>query len=87
VLELDADRWALGIMALAGYDPRAAGSALIRGYALLPPGAPLEHYPAVEERVRAVEEQIVKSGWRPPGTVDRREFRQIQRMLRELSQE
>lgn len=83
-LELDADTWGLGVMALAGYDPRAATNALVRGYALLPPGAPLDQYPAMEERVRAVEEQIVRSGWRPPGTIDRREFRQIQRVLREL---
>lgn len=80
-LELAADRYAVPLMALAGYDPRMALSALHNAYNV---GASWGHsgnYPDLDKRVEAVKSQIIRSHWQPPGTVNRRDFVALQRLL------
>lgn len=88
--ELDADRFGAGLMALAGYDPRASLSGLVHSYGALGrtlgrplPLSALERYPELESRLSALQEYIFSSGWEPPGTVNRRDFNSVQRLLRE----
>ena len=73
-LELAADRYALGVMALAGYDPRLAHSAISR----------LVHdRQATDQRLAQISEQIIISGWAPPGTVNRRDFKVLTSILQQ----
>ena len=92
--ELAADREALGIIALAGYDPRAALAALNKTHQLgldskLPGATSVlkssPDYPALEERTRAALQYIQASNWRPPGITDRRDFQKLKEALRKLS--
>lgn len=79
-IELAADKLAVGIMAAAGYDPRAAIPAITRIYhAAQPPG--MTNYPTLKNRVSTVEQAIYNSGWQPPGTNDRREFQKLRQRL------
>ena len=89
--ELAADHYGAGLMALAGYDPRAAAAGLIHSYRALARtlNAPLEAatapaYPALDQRVAALQDYVAASGWQPPGIVDRRDFRVFQLRLRSL---
>ncbi len=84
--EMYADKVGLGIMALAGYDPRLGISAIERayralGYQTLSIGAghevAAESYPPPVARVKAIQQEIAQSGWRPPGTIDRRDFQNL----------
>lgn len=82
-LELDADRYATGIVALSGYDPRSAFIAIQRLY-----GAGFYEigsvtHPSKQERSEIIRSRILEAQWSPPGTIDRREF---QRFRRELAQ-
>jgi Zn-dependent protease with chaperone function len=89
--EGSADRLALGIVAIAGYDPWHALLALNSGYrALAPealantvssPGQGASH-PSLNQRSSAVREQIIASGWRGPAIETRRIFRKVQASLR-----
>ena len=84
-LEIDADSFAVGLIALAGYDPRVATGALTRA---APYGALFNFglsasgsYPALDERVQKVQRMVADSNWRPPGTVDRRDFQLMRRQV------
>ncbi len=86
-LELDADKEALGIMALAGFDPRSSIRALGRNAQessldpSLHPGlngyADNQDYPSFEERINFIKATIMASSWRPPAIDDRREFQKF----------
>jgi predicted Zn-dependent protease len=80
-LELEADRYALGLMALAGYDPRYAVMALSRSYRALDHIPQDTEYPDLETRLGAISEEIRASDWQPPGTIDRREFQKLRTAL------
>lgn len=84
-MERDADKTALGIMALAGYDPRAAQGALVKVYRLLSPSlADAQSHPELKERVGALDSALARSGWMPPGTLNRREYQRLRIALTEL---
>lgn len=86
-IELAADREALGIMALAGFDPRSSIRALGRNaqeVSLDPSLHPslngtisAQDYPSFEERVNFIKSTIMASSWRPPAIEDRREFQKF----------
>ncbi len=78
--EIEADTLALGIMALAGYDPRVSVYALSRAY-LGRDGKNSISHPSFEERIAHIGERIRSSGWKPPGVVQKREFVRFQRAL------
>lgn len=80
--EIEADTLALGIMALAGYDPRVSVYALSRAY-LGRDGKNAITHPSFDERISHIGEQIRSSGWKPPGVVQKREFVRFQRALRQ----
>ncbi|HMO01895.1 MAG TPA: M48 family metallopeptidase [Oligoflexia bacterium] len=79
-LELEADKYALDIITLANYDPRAALSALkvVYGASLIEEGEFKESifkYPRLEERIDLIEMAIHASPWGSlSGTVNQREF-------------
>jgi len=79
-LEMAADRYALGIVALAGYDPRFAAGSIPHAYGAVPPES-AAHYPAPEKRVQALMEALAESGWQPPGTINRRAFVEFRQAL------
>ncbi|NDC39699.1 MAG: hypothetical protein EBZ48_16935, partial [Proteobacteria bacterium] len=77
----------VGLLAVSGYDPRSASSALLNAYGKTAiEGTPLG-YPELSKRQRAVEEVVQQSRWRPPGTVNRREFVKVQRILARMLSE
>lgn len=82
--ELRADSQALGLIALAGYDPRIAERALIRAsdsrllWEQIPEG---NEYPSLEERLNSIRSLIADSHWSPPGTIDRRDFQLLRKSL------
>jgi predicted Zn-dependent protease len=86
-LELAADQRAIAVMAAAGYDPRAAFSALQRTDLQSRAHEPSSHalttsnYPDLDERQNAALTFLNNSGWLPPGTINRRDFVMIQRRL------
>lgn len=82
--ELEADGYALGLIALAGYDPRVSAGALLRSAGsnvLWRPADPESDYPSIEERFRNIQNLIAKTSWRPPGTRDRRDFQLLRKQL------
>jgi predicted Zn-dependent protease len=87
-IELAADQRAIAVMAAAGYDPRAAFSALQRtdfqnrARDSFPQAPAKANYPSLDERQNAALEFLNDSGWLPPGTINRRDFVMIQRRLR-----
>ncbi len=79
-IELEADEWAAGVVALAGYDPRISVETL----ALSHSGKKSENdkfYPNFPTRLSLINKQIIDSGWMPPGTINRRAFRLFQDRL------
>ncbi|NLF25212.1 MAG: M48 family metalloprotease [Deltaproteobacteria bacterium] len=80
-LELEADRYAIGLMALAGYDPRVAVFALTRSYRALDHIPTDNNYPDLETRLSAINQSIENSKWLPPGTLDRRAFQELRLRL------
>ncbi len=72
-LELEADKKAVGLLAAADYDPRAAISALMNTYAYSITES--ASHPEINERIDAIRRTIQDSNWQPPGTIDRRGFR------------
>jgi hypothetical protein len=77
--EEQADRFAVGLLAAAGYDPHFASSALLHAYDRNSVEDKL--YPDLGSRIAAVREEVSESGWRPPGTIDRRDFQRLRRLL------
>lgn len=82
-LELKADRRGVGIIALSGFDPRAAITALLSSYGRNGDLPFSETHPSLSERVLAIEEAIKESKWTPPGTIDSREHRKFKAFLRQ----
>lgn len=81
-MELEADRQAAGIVALAGYDPRYAVTALVNLYRRAGRVAGASTHPELRERIAALKAAIRDSGWQPPGTINRRAFVELQMELR-----
>lgn len=73
-VEFEADNRALGLVGLAGYDPRSAARALMNVYRAGGVARSSNTHPELEERVQTIFDLIDDSRWRPPGTVNRREF-------------
>jgi len=84
-LEYEADEFALGMMALAGYDPRAAVSGLINAYRRAGASKHSSTHPQLEQRIDAISELIKEAKWTPPGTLNRRDFREFRFRLKDLS--
>ena len=80
-LEREADRYALGLVAAAGYDPRLALYALANAYGGRTAEEERDDYPAVQERMALVKTEVERTQWLPPGTVDRRGFQLFKRSL------
>jgi predicted Zn-dependent protease len=78
-LEVVADRHALQLLILAGFDPRASAQGLFNVYEAAGLSSRNSTHPEVEERVRIMLADVLRSRWRPPGTVDRREFQKFRR--------
>ena len=81
-LELEADAFAVVILISAGYDPREAVNALTRSYQAMDQRF-AEHsgYPDLDARRSIIIEKIKETNWRPPGTVDRRDFQDFRKSL------
>ncbi|MBX7138976.1 MAG: M48 family metallopeptidase [Oligoflexia bacterium] len=79
--EIEADRFAVGLIALAGYDPRSGAGALVHAYRANGLAENRSTHPALESRLNAVLHAVLESKWQPPGTIDRRAFRMLQRDL------
>lgn len=75
-LELEADSSATKILIRAGYDPRAGAEALLNSYDLseMASNRSTATHPQPTARVSEVWNVIHESGWRPPGSIDRRDF-------------
>lgn len=79
-LEREADKYAVGLIALANYDPRSAVYAL--NNANLAAGSPEgASHPEIFARSQEISGYIGESGWKPPGTVNRREFQKFKLAL------
>lgn len=80
--ELEADKLAFATIAAAGYDPRFAIPALKNTYRysmnLL---LDSEAYPSLEVRENQIHELIQSSGWNPPGSINRSDFKEFRRSL------
>jgi len=74
-LELAADKYAIGIVAISGYDPRAATDALLSAYSTEETTS--DSHPSLSERIFTIQETITKSRWTPPGIIDSREYRKF----------
>lgn len=80
-LEEEADLFAVGLLAVSGYDPRYATTALLNAYGKTALDGQPQGYPELQHRQQQVQDAIARANWRPPGTVTRREFEKIRRML------
>lgn len=81
-LELEADSYALGVVAVAGYDPRMAVQALLNAYRYSDIDGQDASYPDLQARIENITKLVARSGWTPPGTVNRRAFNVFQAGLR-----
>jgi predicted Zn-dependent protease len=79
--ELAADRFGLGLVALAGYDPRPAVQALAHLQRTNDLWSTDPNYPDFVHRLAGLQTAIHTSHWQPPGTVDRRDFRKLHAVL------
>jgi predicted Zn-dependent protease len=80
--EIEADRLAAATIIAAGYDPRMAISALKNSYRYATPYlVEDDYYPSLEKRIDTLIEFLETTGWQPPGTVNRREFRDFRAAL------
>ena len=83
-LELEADRHAVAMIAVAGYDPRVCVGALLHSAdssALWEERPRNPDHPALQERIQAVRTLVLESRWNPPGTIDRYDFQKFRRSL------
>lgn len=81
--EEQADRYALGLIALAGYDPRVFAGALEHsaGADLFDSNQSSPDYPKVHDRIAGLQSLLAETHWSPPGTVDRRDFQLLRKSL------
>ena len=82
--EISADRFAVGLVAYAGYDPRSAVSALLALSKAETMGLPKDGHPSSAERIAALNQAISDSDWSPPGILNRRDFQQLQQTLKQM---
>lgn len=81
-LELAADHQALGITALAGYDPHFAVNAVLHAYRAAGIGdTPSSSHPDLQTRINTIRAAIDQAQWQPPGTVNRWEFQHLRLAL------
>jgi predicted Zn-dependent protease len=87
-MEEEADDLGIGMMSLAGYDPRGGIAGLLNSYHALARSlgsaslnVPATSHPDVEARIQKLQLAIERSRWLPPGTLDRRDFQKIRRAL------
>jgi len=80
-LEIGADSFGVGLMALAGYDPRPAVQALAHLHRTTSGWTTDPSYPDFTNRLATLQTAIYSSGWQPPGTIDRRDFHKLQTVL------
>jgi predicted Zn-dependent protease len=76
--ELAADTFGLGLMALAGYDPRAAQDALMHSHMAGHFGQS-GPYPSLSERAVNLQNELQRVHWNGLGTVDRRDYQKFRR--------
>lgn len=74
--EIEADRFALGAIALAGYEPRVAPSAVRRLSRYMQLG-PNQTHPGVPERIVALNQILYQNPTLRGGTVKRRDFNKL----------
>ena len=79
--ELAADRFGLGLVALAGYDPRPATQALAHLQRMNDLWAIDLNYPDFTSRLASLQTAIYASNWQPPGTINRRDFQKLHATL------
>lgn len=80
-LEEEADSFAVGAMALAGYDPRASLSALTNTHRYEISSDQQTTHPSLEARLAELSLQIHRSGWQPPGTLHKRDFYKLKKLI------
>lgn len=80
-LEFAADRFGLGLMAVAGYDPRPAVQALAELQRMTDLWNDDPNYPDFVNRLAGLQTAILTSNWQPPGTIDRRDFHKLHAVL------
>jgi predicted Zn-dependent protease len=84
-MEEEADSFALGVIAAAGYDPRAGLSALaVFSQGLAAPGEETPTHPGGRRRLERGLTLIADAGWTPPGIVNRRDFLVVQSRLMDM---
>jgi len=79
--EFAADRFGLGLMALAGYDPRPAVQALAELQRMNDLWTTDPNYPDFVNRLAELQTALYASNWQPPGTIDRRDFHKLHTVL------
>jgi len=80
--ELAADTNALKSVILAGYNPYTAITVLNNAFSASEQTASSTH-PQVEQRLRHLHKMLLNSGWRGPGTTNRREFNKFKHSIPE----
>ena len=83
--EYEADRYALGHIALAGYDPRVSIKALLHSYGRARANVSHPSHPGLWSRIEQLKLALRQSTWSPPGTVNRRAYNKFRRYVHELS--
>lgn len=79
--EFAADRFGLGLMALAGYDPRPAVQALAQLQRMNDLWTIDPNYPDFVDRLAGLQTALYAAHWQPPGTIDRRDFHKLHAVL------
>lgn len=85
-MELDADRAAIGLVAYAGYDPRSASLALSHLTKIGSDEEAVAGHPSTAERVAQLGDVIRRSGWQPPGIINRRSYQQLRLQILDAPQ-
>lgn len=79
--EIAADHFGLGLMAVAGYDPRPSVQALAQLQRMTDLWTTDPNYPDFVNRLAGLQSAIYASNWHPPGTIDRRDFHKLHGVL------
>lgn len=80
--ELEADRLAFATIAAAGYDPRYATAALKHTYQYsMNMLLDYADYPSLQARAEQISQLVKTSGWNPPGSISRAEFKKFKRTI------
>lgn len=79
--ELSADRYAVSLVALSGYDPRNATSSVLHVAGVRALDDDNSTHPSLQTRLSSLEQALIDSKWAPPGIVDTRSFRKLKSIL------